>query len=97
MNILVQRVLGLNEAQGREKELRTYTISARSDHLDQIEKLFAWINMTRGGHSGAASIAIDGDGAARVTIEKKDGKLPKADSYDGHQEQKPVEFSVGLD
>lgn len=78
------------------KETRTYTINARSEHLDKIEELFSWINSTRSGHSGGASISVDGDGAARVTIEKKDGDLKPHDESKVHTSER-IEFKVGLD
>lgn len=84
---------------GEEKspyETRTYTISARPEHLDKIEELFSWINSTRSGHSGAAKISVDGDGAARVTVEKKDGELKKHNEEEVHDSQR-IEFSVGLE
>lgn len=97
MNALVRRMLGEDKFKGDypEDETRTYTITCWPEHLDQLEKLFSWMNMTRGGHSGAAEIYIDGDGAARVEIKKKDGELPKHDEEarcDGK-----VEFKVCLE
>lgn len=89
----VKAILGES---GAEKETRTYTISARPEHLDKIEELFSWINSTRSGHSGGASISVDGDGAARVTIEKEDGELKKHDEEKVHTSQR-IEFSVGLE
>lgn len=90
----VRELIGEDKA---EKETRTYTISARSDHLDKIEELFSWINSTRSGHSGQAGIAVDGDGSARVTIEKKDGELKKHTEQDIERKNYTVEFSVGLE
>jgi len=77
-------------------EERAYTISARPEHLDKIEQLFSWINSTRSGHSGGASIYVDGDGAARVEITKQKGELPKVDDDQIRTSQK-IEFNVGLD
>lgn len=78
-------------------ETRTYTIKARPQDLDKIEKLLAWMNMTAGGHSGSASISIDGDGAARIRVEKKDGDLPKHRDEDNNARELKSEFHVGLD
>jgi len=78
-------------------ETRTYTIKARPQDLDKIEQLLAWMNMTAGGHSGSASISIDGDGAARIQVEKKDGKLSKHDYEDNEAWSGKTEFHVGLD
>lgn len=89
----VRAILGEAEI---KREKRTYTIEARPEHLDKIEELFSWINMTRGGHSGSAAISVDGDGAARVTIEREDGELKKSDK-ETHVQKPTVEFSVGLD
>jgi hypothetical protein len=93
MSQTIEQILGEEKT---EKETRTYTISARPEHLDKIEELFSWINSTRSGHSGGASISVDGDGAARVTIEKKDGELKSHDEEKVHTSQR-IEFSVGLD
>lgn len=90
---VIKNILGEEKI---EKETRTYTISARPEHLDKIEELFSWINSTRSGHSGGASISVDGDGAARVTIEKKDGELKPHDEEKVHTSQR-IEFSVGLE
>lgn len=89
---VIEKLLG----EDKNKETRTYTISARPEHLDKIEELFSWINSTRSGHSGGASISVDGDGAARVTIEKKDGELKPHDEEKVHTSQR-IEFSVGLE
>lgn len=93
MDSVIKAILGEDKS---GKETRTYTISARSDHLDKIEELFSWINSTRSGHSGGASISVDGDGSARVTIEKKDGELKKHDEESVRTSQR-IEFKVGLE
>lgn len=93
MDTIVKLILG----EARDKESRTYTFSARPQDLDKLERLFAWINMTRGGHSGEASISIDGDGAARITVDKKDGKLARHEDGDNEPRTSKVEFHVGLD
>ena len=97
MSSIATKLIG--EAVDKPKsESRVYTITARPDHLDIIEELFAWINSTRGGHSGTAKIGIDGDGAARVEIEKKDGDLPKLEKDNKHfTNDYKIEFSVYLD
>lgn len=60
---------------GSERQTRTYKITSRPEHLDQIEHMFKWMNMTAGGHSGSMLLSIDGDGAARVKVEKEGGEL----------------------
>jgi len=96
MTDAVRRVIG-EAADKREYETRTYTINARPDHLDQLETLFSWMNSTRAGHSGSAKIYIDGDGAARVTLERKDGEMCKPDKEVKPKSSGEPEFSVGLD
>lgn len=96
MNATVQKVIGLRESDRSDRETRTYTISARPDHLDKIEELFAWINMTRSGHSGSAELGIDGDGAARVTVEGKDGELKKLEKDFQPGSGRGPEFKVYL-
>jgi hypothetical protein len=87
-----------NEAVEKPKrETRTYKITSRPDHLDQIEHLFHWINTTRGGHSGSAMLGIDGDGAARVEVEKKDGDLAKPDEEIKSRCDGKAEFEVYLE
>jgi hypothetical protein len=93
MDPVIKSILGEDKP---NYETRTYTIQARPDHLDKIEELFTWINHTRGGHSGGASIYVDGDGAARVTIKKKDGELKGYDKDEVHT-SKGIEFSVSLE
>lgn len=93
MNSLVQRALG----EARENETRTYKVTAHPAHLDKIEELFWWMNSTRSGHSGSAKIYIDGDGAARVEIEKSDGELKKPDPEPKSKCDGEPEFSVGLE
>jgi len=96
MNNLVEQVLG----EKKEKdgyETRTYTINAHKDHLDLLEQFFRWINSTRSGHSGSAKLFVDGDGRARVTIEKKGGELATSEKdFKTHKSDGP-EFAVGLD
>lgn len=94
MNV-IKAILG----EASDKETRTYAITARPDHLDKIEQLFSWMNMTRGGHSGEASIAVDGDGAARITVEREKGDLPKYRDIEKEQQGNAhgVEFHVGLE
>lgn len=92
MDATIRAILG----ESSDKETRTYTISARPDHLDKIEELFSWINSTRSGHSGGASISVDGDGAARVEIEKEGGEL-KCYDEDSVRTSQRIEFSVGLE
>jgi len=91
---IIEAIIGEDKSQ---KETRTYTISARPEHLDKIEELFSWINSTRSGHSGQAGIFVDGDGAARVTIEKKDGELKPHTEQDIERRNYSVEFTVGLE
>ena len=55
------------------------------------------MNSTRAGHSGSAKIYIDGDGAARVTLERKDGEMCKPDKEVKPKSSGEPEFSVGLD
>lgn len=90
----VRAIIGEKQS---EWETRTYTIEALPEHLDKIEQLFSWINSTRSGHSGSAAIFVDGDGAARVTIERKDGALAKFDEDEVHTSKPSVEYTVGLD
>lgn len=92
MNSLTRKVIG----ESAETETRTYTVTSRAEFLDQIERLFSWINSTNTGHSGSVELSIDGDGAARVTVDKKDGKLPKLDDAEIHTAQSP-EFKVNLE
>ena len=91
MNPLIRKL----SEDGTEKESRTYTIRARPEHLDQIEQLFRWMNSTASGHSGTAQISIDGDGAARVNVERKDGELDDAEIEPNCSGK--VEFKVSLD
>lgn len=90
---LVRRVIG----EAAERETRTYHITSRPDHLDQIEQFFAWMNSTRSGHSGSAEMAIDGDGAARVEIERKDGELKKPDEEVQPRSGRGPEYKVCLE
>ncbi len=94
MREIVHKVIG--EAV-REDETRTYTVTARSDHLDELEKFFSWINSTRAGHSGAATLYVDGDGAARIEIEPKEGELKKPDEDDIHTGGRDAEYKVCLE
>lgn len=93
MNPLIQQIIG----EARDYETRTYTVNARPDHLDELEKFFSWVNSTRAGHSGAAELVIDGDGAARVTIEKKGGELKKHDEDEVHTGGNKAEYKVCLE
>lgn len=80
-----------------KRETRTYKITSRPDHLDQIEHLLHWINTTRGGHSGSAMLGIDGDGAARVEVEKEGGDLAKPDEEIKSRCDGKAEFEVYLE
>lgn len=72
MNPLVRQLIAEQETETKGE--RTYKISGRNDHLDELEKFFRWMNGTASGHSGAVQIAIDGDGAARMHVERVDSK-----------------------
>jgi len=62
--------------QKREDVKRTYTVEGREHHLDELEKLLAWIAYCGAvGHSGSAEISVDGDGSAHLTI--KGGEIEK--------------------
>lgn len=91
MDPTVKAILGESDT-----ETRAYRITAQPEHLNELEKLFSWMNMTRGGHSGAASVSIDGDGAARVTVEKEKGDLEPYDQ-DKVKNSQRIEYSVGLE
>jgi len=93
---MVRRVIG-EAYEPPERETRTYHITSRPDHLDQIEQLFAWMNSTRAGHSGSAEIGIDGDGAARVEIEREGGELKKPDEEVEPRSGRGPEYKVCLD
>jgi len=97
MSSLASKLIG-EAYEPPKRETRTYTVTARPDHLDQIETFFSWINSTRSGHSGSAKLYVDGDGAARVEIEKKGGELQHPEEGDIHDSGggKP-EFEVGLE
>jgi hypothetical protein len=94
MSDLAKRLIG--EGKHKHDEERTYTIRARPEHLDDIERFFAWINSTRSGHSGSAQIFVDGDGSARVEITKKDGELPDIKDEQISTSKQP-EFKVCLE
>lgn len=77
----------------RKEETRTYEVTGYSDQLDNFEKLLNWIESCGTiGHSGSASIFIDGDGSARLKISgtNKDniGDVSDSDS---------IELKVGID
>lgn len=95
MNAIVEKVIGVSEK--RDQETRTYTISAHPSHLDQIEHLFSWMNMTRGGHSGSAKIGIDGDGAARVEVKREGVELKKPEEGFTPKSSGETEFDVYLE
>lgn len=80
-----------------ERETRTYTITSRPEHLDQVEHMFRWMNMAAGGHSGSMLLSIDGDGAARVKIEKQGGELAKPPEQFKTSSDKGPEFQVCMD
>lgn len=100
MTNLARKLIGESDSPaktGRERETRTYKITSRPGHLDQIEHMFAWMNMTAGGHSGSMLLSIDGDGAARVRVEKEGGELAKpAEDFSGRGGKDP-EFKVCMD
>lgn len=82
---------------GSNRETRTYKITSRPEHLDQIEHMFRWMNMTAGGHSGSMLLSIDGDGAARVHIEKPEGELAKPPEDFKATSSGDPEFKVCMD
>lgn len=75
MSTLAKRLIG--ESDYPDDETRTYEITAWPEHLNELERFFWWINSTRSGHSGTASLYVDGDGAARVNISRKGHALKK--------------------
>lgn len=102
MSTLAKKLIGESESNSPDKmksgrETRVYKITSRPDHLDQIEHMFKWMNMTAGGHSGSMLLSIDGDGAARVKIEKEGGELASPpDEFQPDHNGKP-EFKVCMD
>lgn len=60
-----------------EQETRDYTIEGSPRNLDELERMFHWIEeLGSVGHSGSCELYVDGDGAARVhfkglTVEPK--------------------------
>ncbi len=100
MSELAKQLIGETESNSPDKlrpgkETRTYKIEARPDHLDQIEHMFKWMNMTAGGHSGSMVLEIDGDGAARVNVKREGGELAKP--QEEFDRSKDPEFKVSLD
>lgn len=82
--------------QKREKananETRSYEVSGKVRQLDNLEKLFKWVEYCGSvGHSGSATIFVDGDGAARLKFTGVDAELPDVD------DDARVELKVGLD
>lgn len=83
--------------ESQERETRRYKVTADPEHLDQIEQLFWWVNSTHSGHSGSAKIYVDGDGAARVGIEKEEGELKRPEEEVHSRCDGEAEFSVCLE
>ena len=96
MSSLAKRLIG-EDYEPPKKETRTYTITSRPEHLDEIERFFSWINSTRSGHSGSASMYVDGDGAARVEIVKKSGELCKPEEEVHSRSDGEPEFKACLE
>ena len=102
MSTLAKRLIGESKSNSPDKmksgrETRTYKITSRPDHLDQIEHMFKWMNMTAGGHSGSMLLDIDGDGAARVKVEKEGGELASPPDEFQPSSGKGPEFKVCMD
>lgn len=98
MSKLANRLIGESGKGGTpEKETRTYKITCRSDHLDKLEHMFRWMNMTAGGHSGSMELGIDGDGSARVSVEKEGGELCKPEEEFKQKSTGGPEFKVYLE
>lgn len=96
MSLLARRLIG-EAHEPPKRETRTYKITSRPEHLDQIEHMFRWMNMTAGGHSGSMLLSIDGDGAARVKIEKMEGDLAKPPEEFKPKSSGDPEFKVCMD
>lgn len=85
------------EKEKKGEGTRTYTISGLNRNLDQLEKLFHWMEYCgRVGHSGKAEVFIDGDGAARPKFEGMKTKAPTEKEMPEPPAEGP-EISVGLD
>lgn len=58
-----------------KKETRTYKVKGDPEQLDELEKLFRWIDFCcRAGHSGRINLSVDGDGVANIQFDD----LPKS-------------------
>lgn len=63
---------------GRPK--RTYVIEGDEDQLDKLEQVFSAITgMCSMGASRDVTIFVDGDGAANIRVERKEGELKSGD------------------
>jgi hypothetical protein len=77
----------------QDSETRQYEIKAPPDQLDELEKLFAWVEFcSKAGHSASADVFVDGDGAASFEF----GGLQT--EYKGEDENsgKDPELHIGL-
>lgn len=85
-------------AETNEKETRDYKISGLPKQLDDLEKLFAWIQMCGSvGHSGAAQISVDGDGSAQLKFQKGEQELEvPEDMKDIERSADGPEYRVGI-
>lgn len=90
---LAKRLIG----ESSDRETRTYNITADPEHLDELERFFSWINITRSGHSGSAQLYVDGDGRARVEISRKGAALKKPEEEIHSTSGGGPEYKVGLE
>ncbi len=82
--------------QKREKEsadeTRKYEVTGKVRQLDNLEKLFKWVEYCGDvGHSGSATISVDGDGSAHLKFTGVDAEVPETERHSG------VELKVGLE
>jgi hypothetical protein len=84
-------------------------VTGKAKQLDKLEEFLAWIQYCGNvGHSGTAELSVDGDGAARLKIDKVTGKatvgeyeaeahepLKAKDNYEA--EGDGPELTVGID
>lgn len=66
-----------------ENETRTYEVTGPTEQLYSLEQLFKWIeDCGTVGHSGSASVAVDGDGSARLKFKGVTAEFPDVTDSD---------------
>lgn len=79
----------------KEQETRDYKVEGSPRNLDELERVFHWIEeLGSVGHSGSCELFVDGDGAARVHFE---GLTAEPKKVDEDSPSRGPEIKFGLD